>query len=117
MRNGKIAIIILLFLIDKGLQYYAIAPKWVQFYADDILLMPIIMGTALWLQQKLVNPTFTFNTKQVIGTWLFFSILFEGIYPVFIKAYTRDIYDVLAYGLGAIIFAKWMNQGATNSMA
>jgi len=112
MNAYKLGIIIFLFLVDKILQYVQLSPIWFNYYADDLLFLPVALSLALWIQQKYVNQQFKFSIIQIIFTWLACSILFEGIYPALFLDYIQDPLDVLAYGIGAVIFSLFLNQGA-----
>jgi len=113
MNHKQTFVLVLIFLVDKWVQHYLVVPNWFSSYADDLLLIPLVMGLALWVQQNVVNHQFAFQKKQIIGTWLFFSLFFEVLAPIiWSTAYTRDVLDIVAYGLGALIFAFFLNHGA-----
>lgn len=112
----KLVIILLIFIADKILQYLQITPTWFNYYADDILFLPLCLSLALWVQQRFINPLFVFSVAQIVLTWLACSVLFEGIYPYLITGFTQDPFDILAYALGAFIFAQFLNQGAVKRM-
>jgi hypothetical protein len=114
MKIRRLAIISLLFVIDKTLQFFCVSPTWFNNYADDFLFIPISLGYALAVQQYYVSEQFVFSLRQIIAAWLIFSVLFEGIYPQYSLQFTRDYWDILVYGLGAIFFKIYLNQGATN---
>ena len=116
MNFKKFGFLVILFLIDKLLQYFQISPWWFNNYADDFLFLPILLSFALWVQQRFVNQNFKFNKKQIMMAWIMVSMLFEGIYPVILTSYTSDVLDILVYGLGALIFALFLNHGAENRM-
>lgn len=67
------------------------------------------MGVALFLQQRWVNPKFTFAATQIAGVCIFFSLAFELIAPRLTAAYTADWVDVIAYAAGAIFFGIFQN--------
>jgi hypothetical protein len=114
MKIRRLAIISLLFVIDKTLQFFCVSPTWFNNYADDFLFIPISLGYALAAHQYFVSKHFVFSFWQITATWLIFSVLFEGIYPQYSLQFTRDYWDILVYGLGAIFFKIYLNQGATN---
>lgn len=114
MKIWRLTIVSFLFLIDKALQFFRVSPTWFNNYADDFLFIPISLGYALVVQQSFVSKHFVFNLRQIIAAWVVFSVLFEGIYPQYSLQFTRDYWDILVYGLGAIFFKLFLNQGATN---
>lgn len=107
--------IILLFLIDKLVQAVTNAPWFIRNYLDDLLLIPLVMGASLFVQQKWIAPTFTYKGNAILGTLLFFTITFEWVAPKFLKAYTQDYYDILAYASGALFFYLFQNYPVTNN--
>jgi hypothetical protein len=73
------------------------------------------MGASLFVQQKWIAPTFTYKGNAILGTLLFFTITFEWVAPKFLKAYTQDYYDILAYASGALFFYLFQNYPVTNN--
>jgi hypothetical protein len=105
-------LVVLAFIFDKFIQSTNYSPKWVNSYLDDFLLIPIFLGSALIVQQTIVFGQFSFKNSQIFATWLVFSILFEFIFPKLTSAYVADFWDILAYGLGVIYFAVFLNYPA-----
>jgi hypothetical protein len=80
-------------------------------YLDDLLVLPIILGVSLVIQQNLIaNKSFTFNIKTLVYCWLYFSITFEIIVPIFNKHFTADWKDSIAYAIGGIYFYIFQNK-------
>jgi hypothetical protein len=105
-------LVVLAFVFDKIIQSTNYSPKWVNNYLDDFLLIPIFLGSALMVQQAIVFDQFSFKKGQIFAVWLVFSILFEFIFPKITSAYVADVWDILAYGLGAIYFKVFLNYPA-----
>ncbi len=95
---------IALFVFSKIYQNLFIAPVWFSSYADDLLFIPIVLGSALFVQQKLVDPNFVFNKLQIWVSFIVFSVVFEGVFPFIINGFTFDPLDILMYFLGTILF-------------
>jgi hypothetical protein len=100
---------ILLFAINKWAQHFEQVPNWFSSYADDLMFLPILLGSALWVQQKLVNKQFTFSKYQIWGTWTLLALVFEGLFPLLTSAYIADPWDILMYGMGALFFQFFQN--------
>ncbi len=79
-------------------------PIFLNSYFDDFLVVPIVLTFSLFLQQTWVNPLFVYSKFFILSVVMYFGILFEIILPKFIPAYTSDIYDLIAYLIGGIIF-------------
>ncbi len=115
-----------LFLVGAGLYLLSAAhkrnivepwPFWPHFltsYLADFLALPLELTLALWLLRRFYfrNPTFVLPTSWIIGTWVVFAVWFEGILPHFSTAATADWLDVLAYGVGGLVFWHWLNRPA-----
>ncbi|MDZ4666427.1 MAG: hypothetical protein SGJ00_00955 [bacterium] len=107
--------ILLVFALDKLVQAVILAPNFVRNYLDDLLLIPLVMGASLQLQHYLVAKNFNFSYTAILATCGFFTIAFEGIAPLLTKTYTLDPWDIMAYFIGAVFFALFMNYPAENS--
>jgi len=100
---------ILLFAINKWVQHFIHVPHWFSSYVDDVMFLPLLLGSALWVQHKLVGIQFTFNKYQIWGTWAVLSLVFEGLFPLLISSYTPDVLDILMYAIGALFFQLFQN--------
>ncbi|SHM37564.1 hypothetical protein SAMN04488057_101256 [Cyclobacterium lianum] len=80
-------------------------------YLDDLLAMPVVLGITLqvyrWIHPRREN--FLFTSIQVGVGLVYFGILFEGLLPIWSATYTRDLWDLLCYLLGAIWFYYFIN--------
>ncbi len=91
----------LIFHLSKN---WIIFPIFLNSYLDDFLVVPMVLTFSLFLQQTWVNPHFIYSKFFILSVVIYFGILFEIILPKFIPAYTSDIYDLIAYFTGGIIF-------------
>lgn len=113
MKHKQTIILLLIFAINKLIQNYFSCPTWFSSYADDFMLIPVVFGCSLWIQQNFVNPNFKFSIKQIVGAWVFLSIYFEAIAPkVLHPHYTSDPIDVIVYAFGGVFYYLFLNQGA-----
>jgi hypothetical protein len=74
--------------------------------------MPVVLTLALAVQRLVrQQPQFVLPTSWMFGAWLSFSLWFEWLAPYWQPArYTADWLDVIAYGLGTLFFARWLNR-------
>ncbi len=86
------------------------APTLLTSYADDLLVLPLLMGTALLLQRQFVNPAHVYPKLSILAVWLYFTLFFEWVIPRFNTAYTADWRDAVAYFAGAACFGLFMNR-------
>jgi len=75
-------------------------------YLNDVLCLPVVLTLALWLQQRLFPQSARqrLNGAQVVFTFIYFAVFFEGILPALSDRYTRDYWDIVAYAVGGFIF-------------
>lgn len=84
---------------------------FVHAYLDDLMAMPVVLGITLqvfrWMHP--LKNTFAFTKSQVVVGLLYFSFLFEFALPQWSSDYTGDIWDVVFYSIGALIFYNFIN--------
>ena len=100
-----------LFLLHNAIPHHYFHSSLIDNYLDDVLLLPIVLGIALFIQRKYIskNPSFSLHKAVVIASWAYFCIVFELIIPRFTKNFTADWLDCVAYAIGALYFYIWMN--------
>ena len=105
-----------LWLLHSVFQQYFPEPWFLQYYLNDLLCMPIVLGTAVFLQRNVVlrQPAYALTAYQIGIIVVYWSVMFEGVIPNFVPRYTADLFDVLAYALGAAFFYFFGNSGQTN---
>ena len=104
--------LLVLFITHMGLIYGNIHIAIIDNYLDDIILLPIVLGTALFIQRKWIakNNQFVFGKIIIVAAWLYFCVMFEAVIPPFNIGFTADWLDCIAYGLGACYFYIFMNK-------
>lgn len=80
-------------------------------YLDDLIAIPVVLGITLqvfrWIHP--LKNTFVFSKTQIAVGFIYFSFLFEFALPKWSINYTADLWDVLCYGIGAMIFYNFIN--------
>ena len=78
-------------------------------YFDDILLIPCALPPLLLMQRllHLRKHDRTPEKGEILLYLALWSVLFEWIGPHWIARATGDIWDVIAYSVGAVIAAWW----------
>lgn len=80
-------------------------PRFVRFYVNDFLIIPIVLTTSLYLIRYLKNNSeFRLSLTQVIYIAVLYTVIFEYWLPKFHPRYTADYIDVMLYLLSAILF-------------
>lgn len=106
-KNPYFFIPILLFagnqVLEKGFEIFI---PWVHAYLDDLLALPVILGITLQIYRWIhpLGEGFRFKKEHVIVAFLYVSVVFEGVLPWYSEVYIRDLWDILCYGLGSLIF-------------
>ena len=75
-------------------------------WLDPFLSMPILLGAMLmerrWFFKN--KKTYSFSFLETVIAVLFFSFVFEILFPKWSDGFTFDGWDFLAYGLGGLVF-------------
>lgn len=86
---------------------------WVHSYLDDVMCPGIVLGFALFIQQQFTfrHANYQFGWGQTGFFVLWYSLLFEVLFPLWDSRHYSDPWDVLAYSLGAVLFMRYGNRG------
>lgn len=99
--------IMLFILLILGWQWLQLTdmslPHMLTSYLDDVLIVPLVYA--------LIHAASSISTKIRRNEYkrlpyflaLYFFVVFEGIVPLFHKGFTADIWDGLAYLIGAMV--------------
>jgi len=94
-----------LYLLSLFSKFYRPADCWVNNYLADFLCIPIVLyisrGVIRWIKKR---RKFQFSLIQVLFAIVYFSILFEFIFPQFSDRYTSDYIDILMYLAGGGLY-------------
>ena len=104
--QGFLLLFVLHQVLEKGL---AIRLPFIDNYLDDLLCMPILLGALLGEQYDLVGRQ-ALNWVQIVITFLIVAIVFEFFLPGVSVKYTADVWDVVCYGIGSLVFGGGMNK-------
>jgi hypothetical protein len=81
------------------------APQWFVNYLADVLCMPVILTICLKFIRFIKRwPFFYLSKFQLLFAWAYTSAVFELILPYYRQKFTSDWWDVLAYGIGTVVF-------------
>lgn len=106
-----VIVCILLFLVHQFLQFVLkIKIPILDNYLDPLLLMPIL----LYLIQKerrflLSNSNYKLPVFQIFLYFIIVSFICEWLLPILNENLYRDIWDVLMYGIGSVLFLIFQN--------
>ncbi len=83
-------------------------------YFDDLLAVPILVGTYQLLIQQL-KKDYSVSVYMPIVAAIMLTIQFEIIMPQISSRYTSDVIDILMYCIGAILFISFLKPTTKNS--
>lgn len=106
----------LIYLSTKALKFSVGIPGWVDAYLTDVLCLPLILSLSLillrWIFQR---AEMLLTVPMIVFAWVVTSVLFEVVLPLKSDVYVADTMDVVAYGIGALIFFFLQKKIPTNS--
>lgn len=72
----------------------------------DLICLPIVLSICRYtlIKWKLAPPTFELTPAMVLAATIYFSVVFEGLLPLWNNNHHADFVDVLAYFLGGILY-------------
>ncbi|WP_164905144.1 hypothetical protein [Aequorivita ciconiae] len=97
---------LVLFLCIQSWKYFSGIPSnWVFHYLNDFLAIPIVATVCLnvvWLIRN--DYSLRLNLFTVLSLVALFSVFFEYYLPQQSHRYTGDVWDVVCYFLGGVVF-------------
>ncbi|QXP64593.1 hypothetical protein [Polaribacter sp. HaHaR_3_91] len=88
------------------LQYLSFPlPKFISFYVNDFLIIPIVLYISLQILKWSKNDkSYTLSFPIILYVCFMYSLLFEFIFPKYLARYTTDIVDILLYFASGLLF-------------
>lgn len=104
----------LISLIIYGLNYVSIkfgiyTNYFMQCYFNDIFLVPVALPVVLYIVKLLKYRGSYYPTlSEILTCLIIWSVFFEYIGPKYLNKGIADVYDVIAYFIGAVVsFIVW----------
>ena len=85
-------------------------PPAITSYLRDLLCLPLMLGLALAAHQLVYGRQARLPASWVLAAWAAVALWFEVLLPRWAPHAVADAWDVLAYGVGALIFQRWLNR-------
>ena len=87
-------------------------PALVTGYLADLLFLPLALTLALATLRHLYfrRAAFVLPPTWILSAWLVTTVWFELLLPRWRASATADPLDALAYALGGLLFARWLNR-------
>ncbi len=97
-------------ILEKGLGIFL---PLIHSYLDDLLCFPIVLTLGLAMY-RYFKPNYELSAWHIWPTVVIYSVYFEWYLPQTSTVYTADVFDVLMYALGALIFQRFINLSSTD---
>ncbi|WP_299818475.1 magnesium citrate secondary transporter [uncultured Pontibacter sp.] len=111
LQHPLFIISMLLFCLNRVLEYKQLFIWPLHTHLDDLLCLPITLTIVLAAERAYFqNPYFVLPWHYLLIAVLSFSIVFEWLLPMYATRYTSDVWDVVAYAVGAGAFHAFSNQ-------
>jgi len=104
---GSLLLFALHQLLQKG---YGWSIPFLHAYLDPFLSMPIVLGLLNW-ERRWRYGWRALQGWEIAVVTLLFTLLFEGVFPLWNPAFTSDIGDLPAYAAGALLYG-WSRSAA-----
>lgn len=99
-------------LIYCAQRYQFPLPDILNFYANDFLIVPIVLIAALYfLRWSKNNPKYKLSFWVVLYVSSLYALIFEYHLPKFNLRYTSDTIDVFLYYLSGFVF-YWLQKNS-----
>ena len=94
-----------------------ILPKFIRFYVNDFLIVPIVLTLCLAVVRKLKrNRKIKLSIFQILYVCMLYAVVFEYWLPEFHARYTADLIDVLLYFVSGILFYFLQKEKKNNEL-
>jgi len=104
---------VLLFIIFHFLVVLGMDFPLLESYLDDLLCLPIVLSVVLYIHRRfrVKSKLYRLPVAHILLAVVVVVMAFEVIYPVLTPRGTADVFDVFAYGGGAVFFDQYINIG------
>lgn len=107
------AVPVFLFLLNRVLETQGWSAEFLRSWLDDVLVLPLALGLALWLHRRGGRPpSWTIPGFQVILSVILYAVVFELVLPARLGGATADFWDLPAYAAGGSLFHFVLNRPA-----
>ncbi|MFL5729784.1 MAG: magnesium citrate secondary transporter [Cytophagaceae bacterium] len=95
-----------LFAANKVVELNGIFIPFIHSYMDDLICLPVLSTITLFVFREFIYGTddYFFPLFYLITAVVMLTVVFEIILPASTKGHTADLWDILAYSLGAVFF-------------
>ncbi|TXK33742.1 hypothetical protein FVR03_18975 [Pontibacter qinzhouensis] len=111
LRHPFFLLCFFLFLLNQVLELAGFYIWPLHTHLDDLLCLPLVLTLVLSVERRYFNsPEFVLPLSYVLSAFVFITVVFELLLPLFYTRFTADAFDVLAYAAGGITFHLLLNK-------
>ncbi|MCC9165345.1 magnesium citrate secondary transporter [Pontibacter harenae] len=100
-----------LFCLNRLLEFNEVYLWPLYAYLDDLLCMPLSLSVVLVAERLYFkNNDFILANRYIVWAVVLFAFFFELLLPLFSNKYTADVFDIVAYAVGAVVFNISINR-------
>lgn len=93
-------------------KFEILLPKFIRFYVNDFLIIPIVLYSSLFVIRILKNDkNLQLTLLQILYVCTLYVVIFEYWLPKFHPRYTSDFIDVCLYFFSGILFYFLQKKG------
>gem|GEM_PF-786964 len=104
--HGVVICFLLIYAVVLGLRYYEVTTiPFVYNHLNDLLVIPLVATACLhviWWIKK--DRSLRLGILSILSLVILYSGYFEYYLPGIHRRYTGDVWDVMCYGVGGILF-------------
>lgn len=103
--------LLIIFVLNQIVGQTPLRLLFIRSYLDDLLCFPIVLTIVILAHRNLRpnNREYVLPVSHIILSVFLFSLLFEVVLPKVHSKFTGDVFDILAYIVGAFFFHKTLN--------
>ncbi len=102
--------IILAIAVTKRYAFHTSGVKLLDNYLLDLLCMPLVLETLSLSMRTIFSVHYKLSIYQIGFSLMSTSILFEYCLPMYQKRFHADVFDVVAYCAGTIIWYLFLRK-------
>lgn len=111
-RYPLLSLLLVLYAVHLVLKFSQVpVPMFFSHYFADLLCMPLLLSFAVlvmrWVRE---DAGLYLSQAMILVATLYVSLVFECGLPLFFHRYTADVWDVVMYGVGGVLFCVFQER-------
>ncbi len=115
--NKMLFVLYVLFLIHQFTErILQVDLVWIDSFLDPLLCFPILLPILEFEWKRYYEERGPLSSAELAMLTLLFALLFEFAFPKINPAFVFDWIDFLFYGLGFLVYSKWLRSSFLKSI-